>query len=164
MLVNFYNVVFRLFMWSYSCGSVFLISDQTLMMVMKATSCSGTFVSVCFVSMHKEGSIWIFWGAVITSNVLSTFHQVWWWNSRPQQWQRALCQVGEVNLVKQIACLCVNGVWAQHWYSTSLLAATHIFLFFLLLYSFLFFSNFWAFVLVGWFYFQVFGRRSEFCR
>lgn len=77
--------------WSYSCCSLFFTTGQTLMMMMmKATSCSGTCICRSVIPV----------GVCITCclssavSVFSVFLQMWWWNSRPQQWQRALCQVG----------------------------------------------------------------------
>lgn len=115
----------------------------------------------------KWGGVWIVWAAETTSNVFSVFHQVWRWNSRLQQWQRALCQVG--GCIRWNKC-----VWMEC--RGAILLIQHLppccspclffinLLIFTLTLLFYFGSGFWACVLVGWFHFQVFGRRSEFCR
>lgn len=112
------------------------------------------------------------WAAVITSRVFSVFPQVWWWNRWLQQWQRALCQVGGwigrnkcvwrgcsgviIMILKLLPCC----------FPSPFQVFLSVFVVFVFPFytSFYFGRDFWASVLVGWFHFQVFGRRSEFCR
>lgn len=117
-----------------------------------------------FCQYAQGGSIWIVWGGYDIKQCFVCFSSgVMMKQQAPTMTKSALpgrrSEFGETDCV--FACeWSMGATLIQHFPS-----CCYPYLFIFYFYTpFYFYSNFWAFVLAGWFYFQVFGRRSEFCR